>query len=198
MQTVSLVNSATDTAVIRDLTMHSAVTAAMLLVSAALYADDTARALLADSRAKWQALHIADYSFSLSMEGAWQNRTAIRIVVRNGKVQSAHYMLFDRPSPSAARRRGGGPPAQSTVPFATYPWESRDFLEFREGPMAAPAWWLTIPALFKRAEEDLSRPGVETLFKFDPKFGFPTEIASREPHMADSYSVLWVDGFTVL
>ena len=178
--------------------MHGAVMAAMLLVSATLYADDAARAQLAENRAKWQALQIADYSFTLSMEGAWQTRTAIRIVVGKGDVTSAHYMLFDRPGSGAARRRGGGSPPQSTVPFATYPSESRDSLEFREGPMAAPAWWLTIPALFKRAEEHLNRPGVETLLKFDPQFGFPTEIASREPHIADSYSVLWVDGFTVL
>jgi hypothetical protein len=160
--------------------MRRAVVVVLLFMSAAVYADDTARAQLAENRAKWQALHIADYSFTLWMNGAWTRATAIQIVVRKGEVKSAHYMLV-------------------SAPFdRTSSWESRESWELREGPVAEPAWWLTIPALFKRAEENLNRPGAETLLRFDPKFGFPTEIASHQPQLSDSQFALWVNSFTVL
>jgi hypothetical protein len=123
---------------------------------------------LMENRAKWDALRIASYSFTLRMNGAWMRSTRIEIVVRKGRVISAHYVPFDVPRDGSFRR------------------ESRESTDVREGPPAEPAWWLTIPALFTRADEVLYRPGADTLLKFDPRFGFPTEIASVQRNMHDS------------
>ena len=49
-----------------------------------------------------------------------------------------------------------------------------------------------------RAEEVLNRPGADTLLKFDPRFGFPTEIASVQRNMHDSQFALWINDFKVL
>ena len=135
---------------------------------------------LTGNRAKWDTLRIASYSFTLRMSGAWMRATRIEIVVRKGRVISAHYMLVDVP-------RDG-----------SFSWESRESTDAREGPVAEPGWWLTIPALFARAEEVLNRPGADTLVKFDPRFGFPTEIASVQRNMHDSQFALWINDFKVL
>ena len=36
-------------------------------------------------------------------------------------------------------------------------------MDLREGPVSEPRWWLTIPALFARAEEVLNRPGAQRM-----------------------------------
>ena len=114
------------------------------------------------------------------MNGAWMRSTRIEIVVRKGRVISAHYMPFDVPRDGSFR------------------WESRVYGRARRALVAEPAWWLTIPALFARAEEVLNRPGADTLLKFDPRFGFPTEIASVQRNMHDSQFALWINDFKVL
>ncbi len=135
---------------------------------------------LTENRAKWDALRIASYSFTLRMSGAWMRTTGIQIVVRKGRVISAHYMRFDVPHDGSLR------------------WESQESMDLSEGPVAEPGWWLTIPNLFARAEEVLYRPGADTVLKVDPRFGFPTEIASRQRNMHDSQFALWISDFKVL
>jgi hypothetical protein len=135
---------------------------------------------LMENRAKWDALRITSYSFTLWMNGAWGRTTPIQILVRKGRVISVHYMLFDVPRDGSFR------------------WESRESMNLREGPVAEPSWWMTIPGLFARAEEVLYRPGADTVLKFHPKFGVPTEIASVQRNMHDSQFALWLNDFEVL
>jgi hypothetical protein len=148
-----------------------------MFASGTLHADDAARTELVEHRATWDALHIADYSFVLWINGAWTRTSAIRIVVRKGEVQSARYVELV-------------PNGATTGPGAA--------LGFREGPAAEPRWRLTIPALFQHAADSLASPGTETHLKFDSRFGFPTEIATRRLHMSDSEFAFWASNFTIL
>jgi hypothetical protein len=158
--------------------MRGALVMAVILTATAVCADERAQGRLAESRAKWESHRITSYSFVLWMNGAWMQATPVQIVVKNGEVKSARYMHYDRPAEAS--------------------WEARESWTLRDGREAEPTWRLTIPALFERAKSELERPRTETLLKFHPQLGYPTEIAYRQPHITDSNAALWVNNFKIL
>jgi hypothetical protein len=152
--------------------MRSAGVILGLILPFMVQGDEASREQLSANRAKWDALGVTSYRFTLWLNGAWVTET-IQIVVWEGSVASARYLV-------------------SAAPDANVP-------KLHEGPeVETTAWRITMPELFDRAEQLLGQPETQTRIEYHPQFGFPTQIATIQPNVSDSNFAYRIDGFKVL
>ncbi len=137
--------------------------ATILLLAAVSLATDAAEPdRLAEARATWERKNPSNYSFVLKRNGPFLTpmvETPVRVTVRNGRLNSVRYL-----------RSAAGVPLGSRAP---------DRSGLRK----------SIPDLFETAAREVGRPNTETIFEFDPEYGFPTLISSYATELSD-------DGFS--
>jgi hypothetical protein len=146
------------------------------LMPIALYAGEANQDELSANQAKWHALGIATYAFTIWAEGGLAGSTPIRMTVRDGEFASArvvHYTLR-RESPEFA-------------------------LESHEGEeIEAPGLPQTVPALFALAAEYLRQADTNPRVYFHPSLGFPMRLERHVPMSADGIDTYVVAEFEVL
>ena len=149
---------------------------AIALLPALLYAQDTQQEQLSANRAKWDALRIASYSFTLWLEGQWNPGPPIRLLVKDGKLVSAHVLQY-----SFVRK---GAEAE---------------LEVREGAEAdAQGLPSTVPELFRLAAESLAEPDSRARVYFHSEFGLPLRIELNQLGNPDGIGGYFVSDFVAL
>ena len=135
---------------------------------------------LLKNRAIWFASDISNYDFSIVYFSAWGAPPPMRVVVRNGVVQSASLFC----------------PPPHTLDFCRE-WEAsrKDIYD----PEQLLQYAKTLPQLFDQVSKSRTdNYDAQVIAEFDPRFGFPTRFSFDDPKGDDDEFRFEVSEFTVI